>query len=769
MTGCQLATSPFAIDEQGAYVFKAEGGEYTIQAINESIIKVSYNDGKTYGDRIYGPVENLSFVDMTSEVDDNMVILSTADVKVEVTLKPFSIAFFDQQDGLKLSEETGFSRDGDTTSFRFKLQEEERIYGTGARALPQNRRGYAFQHYNQPNYGYGMGAEYLNYSIPHIYSSEQYMLFIDNPARSYFDIGKTEKDILDFSSVGGNMAYYFINGDSFDELMANYTTLTGRQPLPPLWAFGHLQSRFGYRNQGQADSILNLALEAGYPIDAIILDIYWFGEELQDGYMGDLDWDLEYWPTPKEMIQNWKDKGVKTITVSEPFFTKKSKNYAYLDENKLMGLDKDGTTFDMPNFYFGNGGLLDIFKPEAVDWIWGEYKRQKSYGIDGWWVDLGEPEMHPDAMIHANGLASEIHGVYGHNWAKMLYEGYAKDFPNERLFKLGRAGYAGSQRFGLLPWSGDVSRSWSGFQAQMPVMLGMGLSGIPYMHSDAGGFAGPDQDSELYIRWMQHSVFSPIFRPHSNPDVPAEPVLWNQEVQNIIKKYIDLRYQMLPYNYTTAWRALTTGQPFTKPLFTEYEVSDTIGNQYLFGDALMVAPVIQQGQTTKRIYLPAGTWFDYWTGQDYDGGRWVEMTLSLDEIPVFVRANHMIPTAPVAGSTDNYSTENLTLSYYLGNSDFESKVYFDDGKTKDAYSKGQYQLLTASVATNDGLTLSFSQEGDGYQDAPNQRTATFIIYGLTELPTSVSMGSNISYQWNEEEQILTFEAPISLSDDIIIK
>lgn len=766
--GCQQAKSPFTVSENGAYLFEADGGQYAIAAVSDDIIKVSYQDSITYGNRVYAPILT-NYQAMDVAFTDSTVNLSTENVVARIKLQPFTVLFEDKLSGVKLREEMGYTRQADTTAFRFLLKEEEKVYGTGARALPLNRRGYAFQCYNQANYGYGMGAEYLNYSIPHVYSSEAYMLLIDNPAKAYFDIGKTEENIFEFASLGGNMAYYFINGNSFESLIQHYTELTGRQPLPPRWAFGHLQSRFGYRSAAQADSILNLALEAGYPVDAIILDIYWFGKELQDGKMGELSWDLDRWPQPKEMTANWAQKGVKTITVSEPFFTKKSKNYEYLDSNQLMGLDKNGQTMEMPNFYFGNAGLLDIFKPEARQWMWEQYKVQKAYGIDGWWVDLGEPEVHPDTMIHVNGFGREVHGVYGHEWTRMLYEGYAKDFPNERLFTLGRAGYAGSQRYGLLPWSGDVSRTWSGLQAQLPVMLGMGLSGIPYMHSDAGGFAGADRDSELYIRWMQFAVFSPVFRPHSNPDVPAEPVLWNEEVQRIMKSYLSLRYRMIPYNYTLGWRALATGMPFARPLFTAYEVSDTLSGQYLWGDALMIAPVTEPGKTTQSIFLPEGVWYDFWTNQTLEGGQMLERNLTLENIPVFARGGSLVTTTTAVSSTDDYSTEKLTLSYYLNGADFEASIYFDDGKTPGAYEKSQYQLLKAIVNDGEELLLSFEMEGDGYEGAPKQRMGAFEILGLAKEPSSVNNGADIDFIWDSGTGLLTFDAVIDTNKTIRIK
>jgi oligosaccharide 4-alpha-D-glucosyltransferase len=245
-SSCRQAPKPFSTIEN-QYTFQIDGGTYTLAAINDDIIKVSYQDSITYSNRTYAPILT-DAMPMQADITDSVVNFNTAEVRVEVQLQPFRIQFFDLETGLKLSEEQGYTRQADTTSFRFFLQPQEAIYGTGARALPMDRRGYAFKCYNQPNYGYGMGADFLNYSIPHLYSSNQYMLLIDNPAKAYFDIGKTEEDVLDFSSLGGNMAYYFINGNNFEELISEYTLLTGRQPLPPLWALGHLQSRFGYKN-----------------------------------------------------------------------------------------------------------------------------------------------------------------------------------------------------------------------------------------------------------------------------------------------------------------------------------------------------------------------------------------------------------------------------------------------------------------------------------------------------------------------------------------
>ncbi|MEL7122973.1 MAG: TIM-barrel domain-containing protein [Bacteroidota bacterium] len=769
---CQRQELPFTTTAENVYQFKADGGTYSIAALSDDIIKVSYSDGENtvYGDRVYAPVMDEAQT-MSYDLQEDAIVFSTATTRVDVTLNPFKVAFYNDADELKLMEELGYGKDGDTTSFRFYLADDEKIYGTGARAIPLNRRGYKFQSYNQPNYGYGEGAEFLNYSIPHIYSSNEYMLLIDNPARGWFDIGKTENDIFEFSSLGGNQAYYFVNGDNYNELIDSYTDLTGKQPLPPLWMLGHLQSRFGYRTEAQADSVLDLTLGYDIPVDAIILDIFWFGKEIENGKMGQLAWDLEAFPAPEEMIAGWRSKGVKTITVSEPFFTKKSQNYAYLDENGLMGKKADGTTMDMPNFYFGNGGLIDIFQQEARDWFWERYKEQKAIGVEGWWGDLGEPEMHPDSMVHANGLASEVHGVYGHEWARTLYDGYAKDFPNERFCMLGRAGYAGSQRYGLIPWSGDVSRTWSGYKPQIPIMLGMAMSGLAYMHADAGGFTGQDQDYEAYMRWMQMAIFSPIFRPHSNSDVPAELALWDEKTRNTLKEYIELRYRMMPYIYNTAWQNSTTGIPLTRPLFTQFDnVPESADNQYMWGDALMIAPILEQGQITADVYLPEGSWYNFWTGEKYEGGKTITMDAPVETIPVLVKGNELVCMTDLVKTTDNYQTTNLDLHYYLDGKDMEHTLYFDDTKTNNAYQKGAYQMLRSMLNLEDSsLSISFNQSGNGYEGAPDQRNGRFVIYGITNQPSSVKMGDqNIAFEWKEELNQLKFEQPISTEEEIVV-
>ncbi len=757
LQACQSISKPYKLENHVLNI-TTNRGKYSIAALTDDVIKVTFSDSLTSGDRLYAPLLTEAQPMQISHSKNN-IRAKTAHLTVNISLNPFVISFLDNESGLKLSEEAGYGREQDTTSLRFQLRKDEAIYGTGERAIAMNRRGQRFLSYNNPHYGYGEGALNLNYAIPHIMSSEEYMLLIDNPAKAVWDIGKSEGDVMEFKSKGGNMAYYFINGDSFSELMENYSELTGRQGLLPLWAYGHFQSRFGYRSEQEAREKLQKTLDAGFPVDAIILDIFWFGEEIEDGKMGQLSWDSTHWPDPKGMIADFARKGVKTITVSEPFFTQKSRHYAYLDQHKLLGLDSAGNTYVIEDFYFGPGGLLDIFKPEAQDWMWARYKEQKAYGVAGWWVDLAEPEKHPAGIHHLIGTADEIHGAYGHEWAKMLYEKTAADFPKERLFHLGRAGFAGTHRYGLLPWTGDVSRSWSGLAPQVSMMLSMGLSGLAYLHSDAGGFSmAPGPDAELYTRWLQFATFSPIFRPHADNSVPAEPALWPAEVQAHVKPFVELRYRMLPYNYTLAWENSQTGMPLARPLFTAYpDAPDTLMNEYLWGDELLVAPVLKPGLSEMQLYLPEGKWYDFWTGEVIQGQRFITTSLTMDKIPVYARAGAMIVTTPLVKNTSAYTSEKLDISYYFDVEESATEIYFDDGKTKGAYESGAYQLMELYTYSRDNvLEINCSMRGNGYEGAPATRSASFAVYGLDKAPASVNAGG-VAFEWEAEAKVLRFE------------
>jgi len=660
---------------------------------------------------------------------DSNLIFSTDSLEVVIDKDPVKVQFVYHGDTL-LSEGRGYFERTDNDGLQFNMSPKEHFYGLGERAI-DNLRGKRFELFNQAHYNYQIGEPNLNFSVPMLLSSKKYLLFFDNHEKGYADMGKTTRDQLEFGAIGGLMKYVFIAGYSYPDLYRSYGKLTGTQPLPPRWALGNLQSRMAYRTQQETDSIVRLMQEKHFPIDAIILDFYWFGDSIK-GTMGRLAWYKPNWPHPEKMIAQFRKEGVKTILITEPYILDTLKNFHIADSLGIFATDSLGKTYVNNEFYFGPGALIDIFKPEARQWFWKQYQKQMKISIAGWWGDLGEPESHPFDQYCVNGSAWQIHNIYGFYWEKMIFDNYRKHYPQRRLFDLNRAGYAGSQRFSVFPWSGDVSRSWGGIQAQLPIMLHMSLSGMPFIHADAGGFAQGVRDDTLYTRWLQFACFSPILRPHGS-DIPSEPVFFNDTTQRIVRYFMDERYRLLPYLYTTVWQAHKDGTPIIRPLFFDFpndSVTYSVMDEYMWGNDFLVAPILHKKAKQRRIYLPEGTWYDWWTSQKWKGGRWISVPVRLQTIPVFVKAGAFIPMVKAVESTDDYSSKDLTIRFYPAGKGISSggQMYEDDGKTFGTYEKGEYELLRFQNVS--GKTFLFSRTGKQYEGMPLARNVKFKIMAV---------------------------------------
>ncbi|MEI6059130.1 MAG: glycoside hydrolase family 31 protein [Bacteroidota bacterium] len=671
-----------------------EKGLISVRPYSEGLVEVTYSpESNPQPDPSHSVIMLPGKVSLTSQQLPSGYLLRNGQMTIAVNADPFYLTYIYKGDTL-LSEECGFFSNPGNTGVRLALKPGERVYGAGERALPMDRRGKKLVLYNRPSYGYEYGASNLNYSVPMTISSRKYAILFDNPQKGYVDIGSTQASVTEWGSIGGTARYYLIAGSSYPEIMSSYTQLTGRQPLPPRWALGNLQSRMAYRNQRETDSIVTLMKKKDFPIDAIILDFYWFGDSIQ-GHLGNLDWYKKAWPDPAGMIAKFRNQGIKTILITEPYVIDTVANYKDAAAKGVFVTDSLGRPYVDKQFYFGFGSLIDIFKPEARDWFWLKYKKQIDMGIAAWWGDLGEPESHPADIRHVNGKADQVHNIYGHYWDKMLFEKYAENYPGTRLFHLQRSGFAGSQRYAAYPWTGDVSRSWGGLQAQLPLLLTMGMNGLGYIHSDAGGFAMGVRDDELYTRWLQFAVFTPILRPHGS-GIPSEAVYFSEKTQDIVRNYMKLRYAMLPYNYTLAYENATTGSPLMRPLFYGYP-NDTaacrVEDEYLWGDNLLVAPVLQKEKTSRSIYLPEGRWYEFHSGIEYAGNTRFELPLTIENIPVFAKAGSFIPMAKPVVSTDYYKAGEYNVRYYPGEpSTFVQ--YEDNGLDSKSLLGGKYELIT---------------------------------------------------------------------------
>ncbi|GAA5186375.1 TIM-barrel domain-containing protein [Ferrimonas gelatinilytica] len=694
-----------------------------------------------------------------------------ADLTARIELSPLALSYY--HDGeLVVAEEAGHFAHDTLRGFRFALQESEQLMGGGSRVLGMDRRGERMPLYNRAAYGYegkpGDRVDQMYYGLSAVLSSHHYALVFDNAASGYLDTGATEPDVLQFEAQGGRTAYLVAAGADYGEVIEHLTEATGRQPLPPRWSLGNFASRFGYHSEAEAREVVAKFAEADIPLDAIVLDLYWFGEDVK-GHMGNLDWDRQHWPKAEQMIQDFSEQGVNTVLITEPFILTTSNKWKEATEARALATNLAGEPkrFD---FYFGNTGLVDVFSEAGRDWFWRQYARIAESGAAGWWGDLGEPEVHPHDAVHRvardgaeaiTATANEVHNAYGHEWARLVDEGLRQLQPDRRPMIMMRSGFVGSQRYGMVPWSGDVARSWGGLMPQVELSLQMGVLGMGYMHSDLGGFAGGEQfDAELYTRWLQYGVFQPVFRPHAQEEIAPEPVFHDADTLARAREAIRLRYALMPYLYTLAYENSTTGMPLMRPLAFEDSALFEEAHSYLWGDAFLVTPVLAAGATEVSVPLPDGVWFDFFTGKRYQGGQRVLVPVTLDTLPVLVQAGSVVPmVAPVA--THRYSSGELALHYYHDDSVVRGggRVYEDDGISPDSLARQAYELLSFEVDSDqEEMRVRLGKQGLGYEGAPKQRRITLTLHGMNELPNSAHLaGNTVAVKAVESGLQLTFD------------
>ncbi|MGB2116961.1 MAG: TIM-barrel domain-containing protein [Flavobacteriaceae bacterium] len=732
-------------------------GTYRFAVFSDEIIETSFlPHGENYTSQSHA-LNNPIPQNATYSEDKASISLSTAGIGLVINKAPFKISYNFRKEFL-IEERIGYSKDETHEKLHFTISDDEVLYGGGARALGMNRRGYKLELYNKAHYGYETHSELMNFTMPVVMSSKKYALHFDNTAIGYLDLDSNKDNSITYATVSGRKTYQVIAAASWAELTEAYTDLTGRQPIPPRWALGNFASRFGYHSQREVEQLVKDYETNAIPLDAVILDLYWFGKTIT-GTMGNLEVDHDSFPNFEKMVADLNQKGIKTITITEPFILKTSSKWDEAVKNDVLAKTQDGEPYTY-DFYFGHTGLIDIYSGSGRDWFWSIYKGLHDKGIMGVWGDLGEPEVHPDDLVHAKGSAQALHNIYGHDWARMIYEGYKKDYPNERPFILMRAGYSGSQRFGMIPWSGDVNRTWGGLQSQPEIALQMGMQGMAYMHSDLGGFAGANLDDELYVRWLQYGVFQPIFRPHAQEEVPSEPVYRSDEAKELSKKAIELRYKLLPYNYDLSYKNHISGIPMMRPLFfsDNTPVLNTYCDSYLWGDAFLVSPVMISQNTSQEVYFPSGDWYDFYNGTIYSGGGSQMVDTSKDYIPTFVKAGSFVPMAKHLKTTNDYDGNAFELHYYLSldKKDSSYSMYNDDGLTAESINKGMYEILNFEVKYYDKeMTIKMTAE-NGLNFKTNTKSIDFVFHHLQDNINSVLLnGNSIPYKFNNETSKLS--------------
>jgi alpha-glucosidase (family GH31 glycosyl hydrolase) len=753
-----------AVVENDVLKISVSDGSYDIQFLSNNIIETTFhpkNEGKINESHAVILTNSVKNSNLKTSINNYIFELPNSDLSVTIKTNPFQI-IYNKKGTFFLSEKEGFVQKDSSQVTSFNISASEKLYGGGSRVLGMNRRGNRLKLYNKAKYGYETEADLMNFCIPLVLSSKIYAVHFDNATTGYLNLDLFKNNTLEYEALSGRKTYQVIIGENWTNLIENYTSLTGKQPLPPRWAFGNFASRFGYHSQAETIKTIQKFKEENIPVDAVILDLYWFGKDIK-GTMGNLEVYRDSFPDFEKMVVDFNKIGIKTILVTEPFILSSSKKWHETKAKNLLVTKADGTvaTWD---FYFGNTSLLDVFKPETKTWFWTIYKDLANKGIGGVWGDLGEPEVFPSSANTVAGKADEVHNIYGHNWAKLIAEGYKKDFPEVRPFILMRSGYSGSQKYGMIPWSGDVNRTWGGLSGQTEIALQMGMQGLAYMHSDLGGFAGDNLDDQLYTRWLQYGVFNPIFRPHAQEELASEPVYRSISAKVLAKNAIELRYQMLPYNYNLAYQNATFGTPLMRPLFFEEpnnEILLTKSDEYLWGNNFLIAPVLFKNQITKDVYFPkSSNWFDFYTNQRYDAGSTAIISLNENYIPTFVRGNCFIPMTKLVQTTQDYNSKNLDLYfYYDGRKTSTEELYFDDGRTPNANldSTKNELLVCASDFTKDTFQIKLTSISENIALISDGKSGKMILKNYPLKPRIILInGKKADFNYNKKTNVLEF-------------
>ena len=609
------------------------------------------------------------------------------------------------------------------------MENDMYFYGLGERTGSLNKKGYHYRNWNTDDpTPHGETYAQLYKSIPFLITlkgGESCGIFFDNHFESHFDMGKENSNYYYFGAVDGNLDYYFMYGPTIKEVVNKYTNLTGKTPLPQLWTLGYQQCRWSYAPQERAMEIAKCFREKDIPCDTIYLDI-----DYMDGFRV-FTWDNKKFENPKEFLQQLKEMGFKVVTIIDPG-VKVDKGYRIYDEGLKEGYfatDKDGIVYKN-SVWPGDSVFPDFMNSNTREWWAGNQKIMMDLGVSGIWNDMNEPASFngplPDDVVFNNDgtlvTHKEIHNVYGHMMDKATYEGI-KRATNKRPFVVTRACYAGTQKYATV-WTGDNQSTWEHLRMSLPMLMNLGLSGMAFCGTDVGGF-GHDCTPELLSRWVQVGAFTPLFRNHSTiGSREQEPWAFDKTTEDINRKYIKLRYKLIPYLYDMMYKCEETGEPIIRPLLFNYQndrKTYEINDEFNFGDNILVSPVVEQGSRHKLVYLPEGdNWIDYWTGEEYKGGQYIIKEAPLDICPIFVKSLSIIPV----GKEQSYIGENnddiLTLNIYLGKENGESTYthILDDGESFD-YKNGKLNKYIINCKLSEELRIEL-KENIGYSKNYNK-------------------------------------------------
>jgi alpha-glucosidase len=714
---------------------------------------------------------NFSILDRTELLE-----VKTESLKILINKKKFSLSFYDLEDKLIHQDHNdhalGWS--GDQVRAWKKLEEQERFYGLGEKTGYLDKRGRKYTMWNTDTFNpHVPSTDPLYQSIPFLIGFNQgrsYGIYFDNSYQTYFDLGLNSKEYYSFWSEGGKLDYYFINGSNIKEIIKSYTDLTGRMPLPPKWSLGYHQSRYSYHPEAEVREIAQKFREKEIPCDVIHLDIHYMDEYKV------FTWDEKEFPQPKQMLSDLSEDGFKVVTIIDPGVKKDPRYKLYQEGIKHDYFCKylDGEYY-IAKVWPGECSFPDFTKVEVRRWWGDQHHLLLDQGVKGIWNDMNEPGIFSKTstmdleVVHDNdgdmGTHRRFHNLYGLLEGQATYEGLKRYNSEKRPFVLTRAGFSGIQRYSAV-WTGDNRSFWIHLELAIPMLMNMGLSGITFCGTDVGGFAD-NSDGELLTRWIQLGLFMPFLRNHcAINNINQEPWSFGKEYEEIIRKYIKLRYRFLTHLYNLFYRAHQSGLPVMRPLVLEYpedEKTYNLSDQFMVGDSVLVAPVYQPDRSERMVYLPKGEWQDFWTGQSYQGQKYIIAKAPLDTIPIFIKAGAILPLSPVMNYVGEEKIEELELNIYLSGDVKEGsyRLYEDDGSSF-AYQQGGYNIREFSyLYYTDRLEFNIDSLADDYQ---LEYSSYLIKFRNLDLEPSVVMIDGVkSDQWQYNNGNLELKVEIEAS------
>jgi alpha-glucosidase len=790
--------TPVWLDEAKPGVLSAScfSHKMDLTFLSDSIVRIRYEGQQP------DPAPDRSFAVVAEATDEptwiaalhgDGVRICTEELMIEISDQSCRLLVADRDGNVLIQDgpDGGYSEgplEGDSNqpwalTVRRMISGTEHFYGFGEKNGPLDKRGRSMWFYNSDVPGYNTETDPLYQSVPFfigLRDTTAYGVFTDNSYRVRMDMGLIDPAQYAVSALGGEIDQYIILGPAIADVVQRYTWLTGRMSLPPRWSLGYQQSRYGYKPASQITSVAQELRSRNIPSDGMWLDI-----DYMDEYRC-WTWSPDFTADPTGFVAELKAMGFRTTVIIDPGLKVDPDwpIYQYGLDHELYLKNPDGTPFE-GQVWPGASVFPDFTNPETRAW-WGTLiPGVTDAGVEGLWLDMNEPANFmnefswtvPDWLI-ADGegvqmTMAEAHNLYGSTMAHATYDGLRALFPDRRPFILTRAGYAGIQRYAAV-WTGDVPANWPALESTLPMLLGMGLSGVPFVGSDAGGWSG-GADAQLFTRWMQLGALSPFFRNHSDKNAePREPWAFGPVAEGIIRDAIEQRYRLLPYWYALFEESSRTGSPILRPMLWEFQhdqETHALSHQAMLGPWLLVAPVLQPDASVRSVYLPAGDWFEYRSGRRYVGPGMVEVPVILNSLPMLVRSGGIIPHQNLLQWTDQAPVDLISIELYPDETESQFSLYEDDGISVAYAENGYLRTPITLQKTATGATLTWGPAEGAH--VPSARTVLFRVRRALGSVQAVEVNGAALPQASTHEELMAsggawYHDPTSMSLEVAL-